>query len=744
MQKDIITREERIEIVRQYRRLLKNCKNWHKDNNLELIRKAFDLSYESHKHMRRKSGEPFFMHPLSVAQIVTEDIGLGTTAVICALLHDVVEDTEISLDTIRERFGEKVAKIVDGLTKISVINDKNLKLSDQSENFRKIILTLADDVRVILIKLADRLHNMRTMDSMPRHKQLNIASETMFLYAPLAHRLGLYEIKTELEDLSFKYKEPALYREIKEKVDKTEENRKLLIQRISLPIISKISNTDINYNIKGRTKSIFSIWKKMSSKNIPFEEVFDLFAIRIIIDTPKEKERDDCWRVYSMVTDIYRPNPTRLRDWITTPKANGYESLHTTVLASKGRWIEVQIRTKRMDEIAEKGYAAHWKYKESDKTESALDAWLKTIRELLEKPENNLVDFIDDFKLALFTDEINVFTPAGDVRKLPKKSTVLDFAFDIHSEIGGKCIGAKINQKLVPLNTELKSGDTIEIITSEKAFPKIEWLDYVISSKAKTTIKDAVRKERRKYSDVGAEFLKRKLKYVKVDFDDKILNELKIYFQIAHKSELYYRVYNNLINIKDLKTFADQRKGVFWLDKIKNSFKKKKQNVSLQTNSDIEFDMKRAKELAKDNDAEITYSIAICCNPIPGDEIFGYFTSNNEIKIHKTSCSNATYLMSNKAQSIVKAKWTNKQVVSFLTGIKLEGIDNLGLLHKITGIISTQLNVNISSVNFEGHHGVFEGVIMLYVNDTKHLEQLIEKIKKIKGVRKIERIERAN
>lgn len=733
MQTHVVDTElERKEILKRYRTLLRACKKLIKPGDEKLIRKAFDIALEAHKDMRRKSGEPYIFHPLSVAMICVTEIGLGTTSVVCSLLHDVVEDTDITLSEIERMFGKKVTKIIDGLTKISGIFDQTSSI--QAENFRKMLLTLSDDVRVILIKLADRLDNMRTLGSMPPQKQLKIASETLYLYAPLAHRLGLYAIKTELEDLGLKYTEPAAYASINQKLKKTQAVRTRFINSFIQPIKRALAEQDFKFTIKGRPKSIYSIYNKMKKKGVAFEEVYDLFAVRIIIDTPVEREKADCWRAYSIITDFYMPSPDRLRDWISTPKSNGYEALHTTVMSPTGKWVEVQIRTQRMDEIAEKGYAAHWKYKGSG-SESALDEWIGRIRELLENPEPNALDFIDDFKLNLFAEEIYVFTPKGELITLPASATALDFAFNIHSDVGIYCIGAKVNQKLVPLSHQLKSGDQVEVITSKKQRPKEEWLRYVVTAKAKSKIKSALKEEKKQVADEGREMLARKLQHLKLELTQSNLNEIMALYRINHPQELFYRIAKGNIDLKRLKELTIS-KGKLTAPKPEKSDK--------QT-----FEEMVSAVRGKDSDAlvigenleKIDYKLATCCNPIPGDEVFGFITISDGIKIHRVNCPNAIELMSNYAYRIVKARWTSQELIAFLAGIKIKGMDRVGIVNEITRIISDELNVNMRSISFESNDGVFEGTIMMYVHDTNHLNNLTEKLKMLDGVLDVYRMD---
>jgi GTP diphosphokinase / guanosine-3',5'-bis(diphosphate) 3'-diphosphatase len=725
---------EKKEILRRYRSLLRSCAKITDKEDKTSIRKAFNIALEAHRDTRRKSGEPYIYHPIAVAQIAVSEIGLGATAVICALLHDVVEDTDISLDYIEHNFGKKVATIIDGLTKIAGVFDQTSSL--QAENFRKMLLTLSDDVRVILIKLADRLDNMRTLDHMPSNKQLKIASETLYLYAPLAHRLGLYNIKTELEDLGLKYTEPEIYNTITQKIKKTQAVRTRFINSFVSPIKRSLDSQGFKYEIKGRPKSLFSIWTKMKNKGIPFEEVYDLFAIRVIIDSPLDLEKSDCWKVYSIVTDFYTPSPERLRDWISTPKANGYESLHTTVMSPTGKWVEVQIRSKRMDEIAEKGYAAHWKYKESG-SESNLDEWIAKIRDLMEKPSGNALDFIDDFKLNLFSEEIYVFTPKGELKTLPYSSTALDFAFDIHTDVGVKCIGAKVNQKLVPLSYTLKSGDQVEVITSKKQQPKEDWLKYVVTAKAKSRIKDALKSEKKKVAKEGRFILEKKFHSLNIPVSNENINQVMLFFKFTNLQDFFHRIAVGNIDLKKLKELQLVNGKVEF--KQQEDRKNEKKNFEKLISSVRGLDSNML--VIGENLDHIDYKLSPCCTPIPGDEVFGFVTVTDGIKIHRINCPNAIELMSNYGYRIVKARWTSQELIAFLAGIKISGIDNVGIVNNITKIISEELNVNMRSIGFESHDGVFEGIVMVYVHDTNHLKSLISKLKKVEGVNNVDRID---
>jgi guanosine-3',5'-bis(diphosphate) 3'-pyrophosphohydrolase len=724
---------ERKEILNRYKALIQACKRRLEKGDKEMIRKAFEVAVESHKEMRRKSGEPYIYHPIAVAHICAEEIGLGATAIVCALLHDTVEDTDLTLDDIKGLFGPKVAAIIDGLTKISGVIDQSSSI--QAENFRKVLLTMAEDIRVILIKLADRLHNMRTLEHMKRDKQMKIASETLYLYAPLAHRLGLNAIKSELEDLSLKYTDEEGFEQIVNKLEETEPERKKFIQKFIDPLKEILEEQGFNFKIFGRPKSIFSIYNKIKNKGVSFEEIYDLFAIRIVIDTPLDQEKSDCWKVYSIITDFYHPSPDRLRDWISTPKSNGYESLHTTVMGPEGKWVEVQIRTVRMDELAEKGYAAHWKYKESAaEKENNLEGWLKKIREMLENPDANALEFLDDFKLNLFSDEIFVFTPKGDMKTLPSGATALDFAFDIHTKIGEHCIGAKVNHKLVPLSYEIKSGDQIEILTSNKQTPKEDWISYVITARAKSKIKNALKEQRKKVAEQGKEILEKKFYKSKLDFTLQNVNDFCKFLHLPNSHELFYRAALGNVDTKEIKDFIKHKEHPEKTVPRKSDSKKIEQLVSsARGTSDM--------LVIGDDLQKLDYKLSSCCNPIPGDDVFGFISVGEGIKIHRVNCPNAVKLLSNYAYRVVKAKWMNEHLISFLAGIKIIGTDELGIVNNITKVISSENNINMRSISFDTDDGIFEGTIMIYVHDTKHLNHLMEKLKKVKGVNNVIRID---
>ena len=725
--------QERKEILNAYRGLMRSLKNRNKKET-KLIRKAFDVALDAHKEMRRKSGEPYIYHPIAVARICADEMTLGPTSVICALLHDTVEDTHITLTDIEDLFGKEVRLIIDGLTKIPEVFDD--KASIQAENFRKMILTISDDFRVVLIKLADRLHNMRTLDSMRADKQLKIASETKFLYAPLAHRFGLYSVKSELEDLSMKYCESEVYEEIRAKLKETQAARARFIRKFVAPIKEHLAHEGYVFDVKARTKSISSIWKKMNSKDIPFEEVFDLFAIRIILDTPVELEKPDCWRVYSIVTDYYQPSPERLRDWISTPRANGYESLHTTVMSPQGKWVEVQIRSRRMNEIAEKGLAAHYKYKESKGDDNKFDRWITEIRELLESSETDALDFVNDFKLNLFNDEIYIFTPKGELRVLPTGSTILDFAYDIHTDIGDTCIGAKVNNRLMPLSYELRNGDQLDIITSSKQHPKDEWLRFVVTARAKTKIKSSLNEERNRIASDGKEILERKFKQFNLNMCSENIMFLEKHFNLPTITELYFRIAKGKIDLSKIREM-DQLNGMFVLEK--KSPRKKKKTIQEYESEFVSLDSKKDTLLIGDDFKGFDYQMAKCCNPIPGDRVYGFITVSSGIKVHRFNCPNSVNMMSKMAYRCIKARWKSDKLVERIAAIKIIGIDQFGLVNKITEIISNQINVNMKSISFDTDDGIFEGKIKVMVLDTEHLEQLTRKFEEVEGVKRVVR-----
>ncbi len=723
-------------IAHEYKELLRISYQTLTVEDKKLIRKAFDVAVDAHKDQRRKSGEAYIFHPIAVAKIVASEIGLGATAIAAALMHDVVEDTPISVEDIERMFNPKVAQLVEGLTKISKVQ-KEMNVSMQAENFRKMILTLNDDVRVILIKIADRLHNMQTMDSMESSKQVKLASETLYIYAPLAHRLGLYKIKNKLEDLGLKYTEPEAYNEILGKIKETKEEQDAYIADISEVLTKGLDSEGIDYIIKGRPKSIYSIRRKMLAQGVSFDEVFDKFALRIIYKSPPNEEKFLAWKIYSIVTDHYRPSPSRLRDWISSPKSTGYEALHITVMGHKGRWVEVQVRSERMDEIAEKGYAAHYKYKNGESEEGGLDSWLNLLKEALENSETNAVDFVEDFKLNLYSKEIYVFTPKGEIKSLPKGATSLDFAFSIHSEIGIRTRGTRVNGKLVPLNYELKSGDQIEVITSQYQKPTINWLDYVTTSRAKNKIKNVLNENTKKIAEEGKEILTRKLKHLKITLSESIVNELVNFFKLKTSLDLFYRVGVGAIENQQLKDYATQKSNTFI-----NFFKNKIKRSPSKTNDDLHkqvlstnYDM---LVFGADQD-KLDYKLSTCCNPIPGDVVFGFITINEGIKVHKKDCPNAISLQSNYAYRIIPAKWIDSSQQEFKAILHITGMDTIGLTNKLTKVISDNMNVNIQSISLSGDAGIFTGQVSVIVQNNIILKKLIDNIKKIDGIDKVRR-----
>ena len=723
--------QEKKLILREYRALLRDLKTKLKPGDKRLIRLAFEMAVDAHKTMRRKSGEPYVLHPIAVARICVEEIGLGVRSTICSLLHDTVEDTDISLEDIEREFGNEIARIVDGLTKISNVIDVNA--SQQAENFKKILLTLTDDPRVILIKLADRLHNMRTLDHMKSDKQLKISSETVYVYAPLAHRMGLYNIKTEMEDLAMKYLEPEIYKEIARKLAETKKERSRYINEFIKPLKDKLEKAELKFEMYGRPKHIHSIQNKMKKKGVSFEEVYDLFAIRIILESAPEKEKSDCWKVYSIITDEYTPAPERLRDWLSNPKSNGYEALHTTVMGPQGKWVEVQIRTKRMNEIAEKGLAAHWKYKEGSADENRFDKWFQQIREVIGNQDTDSVDFLQDFKTSFLAEEIYVYTPKGDVKMLPVGSTSLDFAFSIHSAIGVKTIGAKVNHKLVPLSHKLRSGDQVEIITSNKQKPSEDWLNFVVTSKAKGRIRDALKEEKRKIADEGKYTVQRKIEGLGAAFNQHNIDELWQYYKLSSSLDLFYQVAIKNIDLKELKEFKVHG------DKIEAPRPVKVQEIKIDG-----VHQPLAKKDAEliifgESSDKIVYNLANCCKPIPGDDVFGFVTTGKGLTIHRTNCPNAAKLMANFGHRIVKTKWAKNKEISFLTGLKIVGLDDVGVVNKITNLISGELRINIAAMTIEAKEGVFEGNIKLYVHDKEELDELVARLLGLPGIEKVDR-----
>ena len=734
---EINLEEENKALTREYKQLLRISYQTLTPDDKKLIRKAFNVAVDAHKDQRRKSGEAYVFHPIGVAKIVASEIGLGPTAIAAALLHDVVEDTPITLEEIEKMFNPKIAQLVEGLTKISQVK-KEMNISMQAENFRKMLLTLNDDVRVILIKIADRLHNMQTMGSMPDYKQVKIASETLYIYAPLAHRLGLYNIKTKLEDLGLKYTEPTIYEDIVSKIKETKEEQEDYIKLVSNVLKKTLNEEGVDYIIKGRPKSIYSIQRKMLAQNVTFDEVYDKFALRIIYKSNPHDEKFLAWKIYSIVTDHYRPSPSRLRDWISSPKTTGYEALHATVMGPKGRWVEVQIRSERMDEIAEKGYAAHYKYKQGVNEENGLDIWLNLLKEALENSETNAVDFVEDFKMNLYAKEIFVFTPKGEIKSLPKGATSLDFAFSIHSEIGIKTRGTRVNGKLVQLNYELKSGDQIEVITSPNQKPTINWLEYVTTSRAKNKIRNVLNEDTKKIAEEGKELLSRKLKHLKINLNESIVNELVNFFKLKTSLDLFYRVGIGAIENQQLKDYAAQKSNTlinFFKNKIKRSPNNNNEDVfkqELSSNYDLLV-------FGKEQD-RLEYKLSNCCNPIPGDSVFGFVTINEGIKVHKKDCPNAISMQSNYAYRIMQAKWIDSSQQEFKAVLKITGMDTLGLTNELTKVISNQMNVNIQSISLSGEAGIFNGQVAVIVQNNTILKKLIDNIKKIDGIEKVTRV----
>ena len=734
---EIDIEKENKAIAHEYKELLRISYQTLSADDKKLIRKAFDVAVEAHQDQRRKSGEAYIFHPIAVAKIVAGEIGLGATAIAAALMHDVVEDTDITVKDIEKMFNPKVAQLVEGLTKISQVK-KDMNISMQAENFRKMLLTLNDDVRVIIIKIADRLHNMQTMESMVEHKQVKIASETLYIYAPLAHRLGLYNIKTKLEDLGLKYTEPAVYNDIVSKIKETKEEQDDYIKNITEVLKKSLDHEGVEYIIKGRPKSIYSIRRKMAAQNVTFDEVYDKFALRIVYKSNPHDEKFLAWKIYSLVTDHYRPSPSRLRDWISSPKSTGYEALHITVMGPLGRWVEIQVRSERMDEIAEKGYAAHYKYKQGATEESGLDVWLNLLKEALENSETNAVDFVEDFKMNLYAKEIFVFTPKGEIKSLPKGATSLDFAFSIHSEIGIRTRGTRVNGKLVQLNHELKSGDQIEIITSQNQKPTINWLDYVTTSRAKNKIRNVLNENTKKIAEDGKELLTRKLKHLKITLNESSINELVNYFKLKTSLDLFYRIGISAIDNQQLRDFAAQKNNTIY-----NYFKNK-----IKRSPNVNPEIIQRDELSSDYDMlvfgaeqdKLDYKLSACCNPIPGDPVFGFITINEGIKVHKRDCPNAISMQSNYAYRIMQAKWIDSSQQEFKAILEITGMDSLGLTNELTRVISNNMHVNIQSISLSGDAGIFNGTLTVVVPNNTILKKLIDNIKKIDGVDRVSRI----
>ncbi|AVM54315.1 MULTISPECIES: bifunctional (p)ppGpp synthetase/guanosine-3',5'-bis(diphosphate) 3'-pyrophosphohydrolase [Capnocytophaga] len=732
METNIDLEEENKAIAREYKELLRISYQTLSDEDKKLIRLAFDTAVDAHKNQRRKSGEPYIFHPIAVAKIVASQIGLDAVAIASALLHDVVEDTDYTIEDMERLFGNTVAHIVEGLTKISSMSREN-DISLQAENFRKLLLTMNDDVRVILIKIADRLHNMQTMDSMAEYKQAKIASETLYIYAPIAHRIGLYNIKTELEDLALKYTDPERYNSILNKMEESKEEQQEYIEAFTKIVETSLTQQKIDYSIKGRPKSIYSIYRKMESQGVSFEEVYDKFAIRIIYKSEPAEEKFLAWKIYSIVTDHFRPNPTRLRDWISSPKSTGYEALHITVMGPKGKWVEVQIRSERMHEIAEKGYAAHFKYKHGDQKEEGIEMWLNRLQEIFENSEANAVDFVEDFKLNLYSKEIFVFTPNGEIKSLPKGATPLDFAFYIHTGVGLKTRGAKVNNKLVPLNYVLKSGETVEIITAENVKPTKNWLNYATTAKARSKIKNALKEETKTVAAEGKEILVRKLKQLKITLNEEVMNEMVSYFKTKTSLDIYYQAGTGEISNQMLKDFVSHRTSFFGL--FKNKAVKKPTDEPIYS-PNVHYD---SIVFGKEEES-LDYTFSKCCNPIPGDPIFGFVTINEGVKVHKKTCPNAISMQSNYAYRIIQAKWVKSDERDFKVSLKISGIDRDGLISDISKVILDSKFVKLTNINIDTEGNVFSGKVSISINNNATLKKLMQDIKNIKGVDKVNRL----
>ena len=716
--------------------LIKSLRKGTTEESVKMIRRAFEFAREAHQGVRRKSGEPYILHPLAVAKIAVKEIGLGTKSAVAALLHDVVEDTDYTVEDIANLFGPKIASLVDGLTKISEVMGSNT--TKQAESFRKMILTLADDVRVILIKIADRLHNMRTLDSMPEHKQVKIASETLYIYAPLAHRMGLHAIKTELEDLSLKYENPVEYQELEKRIYDYRDEHTGLYQQFIAPIRERLTESGYRYDITARTKSVYSVWSKMQRRHISFEEIYDLLAVRIVFD-PKDNqpEKWQCWNIYSLITDMYSPKPERIRDWVSVPKANGYEALHLTVMGPGGKWIEVQIRSRRMDEIAEKGLAAHWKYKgDNAEASNEVDKWLAGIKEMLEQPGTDALEFLDEFKLNLFAKEIRVFTPKGEMRTLPKGASVLDFAYDIHTEIGNSCIGGKVNHKLVPMSHRLQSGDQVEVLTSDKQKPQSDWLDFIVTAKARNNILMVFRREKKEQIRIGTTMFEKLLEDMKLPFGAENLNKALLHLKLQHKDDLYVSLAKGHLDIEEVRKALKKKSENKFVKYWKLQFFKSDKDKSVPDKEE-----EKGKVINDITDDASDFIIAPCCNPIPGDDVVGMKIDGDKITVHKRKCPEAIRLMSSYGDKIVPVKWDSHKIMSFLAVIKLNGIDSIGIVSDITMIISKESNVNMRTVHFETKDGIFEGMIHLYVHNTADLNNLMMKIASLKGVENVSRVE---
>jgi len=733
-----IQEDEKQLIQRAYRQLLRSIKAPLDEEDQRNIRMAYEMAVEAHSKQRRKSGEPYILHPIEVARICSEEIGLGPTAIVCALLHDVVEDTDITLDEIEEKFGDRIASIVDGLTKLDGSYNKD---NSQAENFKKVLSTLVEDVRVVLIKMADRLHNMRTLGSMPRQKQLKIAAETSYIYAPLAHRLGLHAIKTEFQDLCFRITDPEAYAELSRKLQETKRERTRYINDFIRQLTKKLDEIGVPYRIFGRPKAISSVWGKIRFKFVTFEEVYDLFAVRIVVNVEPSREKAVCWHVYSVVTDVFKPVPERLKDWITNPKSNGYESLHTTVMGPKGRFVEVQIRSERMDEIAERGFAAHWKYKGVNNQADVYETWLEGIRELLENPNSDALEFISDFKTNLFSEEVYVYTPKGDMKVLPKGATALDFAFSIHSDIGYHCTSVKVNGRLVPMGHELKNGDQVDVVTSRNQKPNEGWLKMVVTGKAKSKIRSAMKEERRQQGQIGRERLERKLKNMKADFDSAVELLVKHYNFNSH-IDFYFAIAMESFDLsQELKHFRVEGGKLAPINpEVRPPLPDDDELPLLRPQS--KFTGKPRLLVGGEPADQYNYSFASCCNPLPGDNIFAFLSQNAGLKIHRTNCPNAVHLMANYGYRIMKAEWVYSPDSTFAAELKITGVDDgPGIIERLTHEISSKLGVNIRSFNIHGDEGYFEGKISLFVANTDQLNMAIRTLKNLRNVSSVIRIE---
>ncbi|HRO08931.1 MAG TPA: RelA/SpoT family protein [Saprospiraceae bacterium] len=737
--------EEELQVVRKkFDELLILMEHSTNPEDVMMLEKAYEMAVDAHKYQRRKSGEPYILHPIEVARICFEEIGLGPTAVICALLHDVVEDTPITLDEIKDQFGEKIALIVDGLTKLDgSYNNMGEVESPQAENFKKVLSTLVVDVRVVLIKMADRLHNLRTIGAQARHKQLKIAAETEFIYAPLAHRLGLYNMKTELQDICLKISDPELFEEISHKLIDSDSDRKAYIEDFIAPVITELQNLGAEFKVSGRSKAISSIANKIRNNNVTFEEIYDIFAVRIVVDVPVEKEKIFCWQIYSIITDVYKPIPERLKDWVTTPKSNGYESLHTTVIGPKGKYVEVQIRSKRMDEIAERGFAAHWKYKGIKKQENVFDKWLDNIREMLDTKETNTIEFIKDFKTNLFDEEVYVFTPKGEMRVLPKGATALDFAFDIHTDVGYHTTAIKVNNKLVPMGTKLNNGDQVLVLTNKSQKPSEDWLKMVVTGKARAKIRSALKDDRRKIGETGKEALERKLKNLKIDFEDNV-DIISKHFGFKSRIDYFFAISQGDVRVSDIKNYEIENGRIVFVKEDINT-EPKEENITEE--------LKKIRRPAKDNKSMILvngesadiyqFSLATCCNPLQGDDIFAYL-SKEGLKIHRTTCPNATHLLANFGYRVLKADWVGSVNSTFVVELLVTGIDSgIGVIQALTNELSNKLTVNIKSFSIEGREGYFEGRIGITVLNKEQLNLVIQSLEKLPGISSVIRTDKS-